>query len=325
MGFDVSWHPIDEALIRTRLLPYLRGDGDIADLAERAAHSAAVRSRVKAVAAAVCLPAPEPVTGLFSLERYVGNGGVPPAAPRPLPGYTVDVHLHGRPFFLVGNDIEASYAKYLIATPDEAEAFARAKLGSIPLPELVVPSSPTATELLTDLAFLRTAYPQLKGNKPVTMPDGETIDAEDLFLFNMPTAVVTFAAALLPGWMGRGPIWFTQYLDDAKLDCGLVETAATLFESIFDEVVDWRTAFEPTITHNYMLGGYVSAADVPAFHKFWVEHETTLIAPWIAEKDEARGRHGYTMIREALALSEARGCGFLEATEIYSGFLGLLN
>ena len=327
MGFDVSWHPIDEQLIRTRLVPYLRGDADIADLAERAAKLAAVRSRAKAVAAAVCLPAPAPATGLFSLERNTKNDGVQPTAPRLLPGFSADVHLHGRPFFLVGDGakLDSAYATYLKATPEEAEAFARAELGSHALPELVVAPTPTAVELLTDLAFLRGAYPQLKGNQPVTMPDGETIDAEDLFLFNMPTAVVTFAAALLPGWMGRGPIWFTQYLDDAKLDPGFVESAADLFEGLLADVPDWRTAFEPTITHNYMLGGYVSAMNVPAFRKFWIEHEPELIAPWVAEKDEARGRHGYRLIREALSLSEARGCGFLEATEIYTGFLGMLN
>jgi len=324
MGFDVSWHPIDEGLIRTRLLPYLRGEGDIGDLAATAANLAAVRSRAKAIAVAVCLPSTAP-TGLFSLEKNHKDGGVKPSALKPLPGFTADVHLQGRPFLLLGDDINVKYAEYLNSSPDGVEAIAHRELGTMPVPEFTPAGSPTAEELIADLTFLRNAFPLLKGNKPVTLPDGEIIDAEDLYLFNMPTAVVTFAAALLPGWMGRGPIWFTQYLDDAKLDPGVVETAATLFESILDEVPDWRTAFEPTITHNYMLGGYVNAANLPAFHQFWLEHETALIAPWIAEKDGARGRHGYTMIREALALSEARGCGFLEATEIYSGFLGLLN
>lgn len=323
MGFDVSWHPIDEGLIRTRLLPYMRGDGDIRDLAERAATLAEVRSRAKAIAAVLCLPAPAS-TGLFSIDRIGKNGGGA-VAPKPPSDLSADMHLHGRPFLIVGNDVAEIYAKYLDATRDEAEAIARAQVGGFAVPDIVAPKSPTGEELMADLAFLRNSHPLLKSNLPVTMPDGETMDAEDLFLFNMPSAVVTFAAALLPGWMGRGPIWFTQYLEDAKLDPGVVESAATLFDTLLDGVADWHTAFEPTITHNYMLGGYVASANVPAFRKFWIEQETELVAPWIAEKDEARGRHGYRMISEALVVAEARGCGFLEATEIYSSFLGMLN
>jgi hypothetical protein len=48
MGFDISSHPMDVSLIQTRILPYLRGQGNLDDLITEAVRLAKVRFRANA-------------------------------------------------------------------------------------------------------------------------------------------------------------------------------------------------------------------------------------------------------------------------------------
>lgn len=44
MGFDVSYHPIDRSIVVDRLIPYIRGEGNIDDLIERVVRISKVHS-----------------------------------------------------------------------------------------------------------------------------------------------------------------------------------------------------------------------------------------------------------------------------------------
>ena len=61
------------------------------------------------------------------------------------------------------------------------------------------------------------------------------------------------------------------------------------------------------------------------FRRYWEAHRADLLAPYEAEGHAADGAVNWTKIREALHDAERRGFAFLEATEVYSGFLGVMN
>jgi hypothetical protein len=323
MGFDISSHPIDVGLVQSRLLPYLRGQGsaaDLDDLVAVAVRHAQVRFRSNAWG-----------LGLVALSQGKGKAAVPAA-------FDPDLHVWGRPYFVTADTPQVGEVldRYLAATPAQADAIAMQQLHALhpDLPNLVQPDTDGALPddatlargLRGDLDFLRASYGNLATGKPVKTPDGEATDPEDLFLFTMPLAVVTFAAHLSPGWMARGHVWFTEFLAEAKLDGdGLVESSAAVFEPLLSPIGGWQEAFEPAITQNYAVGGYVRPANVPAFRRYWEAHRPDLVAPYEAEGHAADGAVNWTKIREALLDAERRGFAFLEATEVYSGFMGVMN
>ena len=336
MGFDVSSHPVDVALVQSRLLPYLRGQGtprDLDDLVAAAVRHARVRHRANAWGLGlVALHTTDEATQKANRKARTPT---PPAVPET---FDPDLHVWGRPYFVTAPAAEVSAVldRYLAATPAQADAVAMEQLHLLHpnLPNLVQPDAEgvlpddeaLARGLREDLEVLRGAYPHLASGRPVKLPDGEATDPEDLFLFTMPLSVLTFAAHLNPGWMARGHVWFTQYLGDAKLDAdGLVESAASLFEPLLNTIGGWEEAFEPTITQNYTLGGYVRPANVPAFRRYWEAHRAELLAPLTDEGEADYGAVCYQKIHEALLDAERRKFGFVEATEVYSGFLGVMN
>jgi hypothetical protein len=331
MGFDVSSHPVDVGLIQSRVLPFLKGQGEIDDLVADAVRLAKVRFRANAWG-----------LGLVALQGELAST---PKKKRAADAFVIpesfdpDWHVWGRPFFITAppGEVSATIDRYLpLATPEQVDALAMEQLHRLhpSLPNLVTPDlegglpddDQLARGLREGLDFLRRSYPHIASGKPVKMPDGEAVDPEDLFLFHMPLAVLTFASHFRPGWMARGHVWFTQFTSEANLDAdGLIESSAKLFEPLLQNLGGWEEAFEPTITQNYTLGGFVRAANVPAFRLWWEAHRDALMAPFIAEKDEATGTLAWQKILEALRDAELRKLAFLEATEVYSGFMGIMN
>ena len=331
MGFDVSSHPIDAGLIKTRLLPYLSGGPEIDDLVADAVRIARVRFRANA-------------WGLGLLALVAGSSGTRPGTrPKKLKpeagAFDPDLHLWGRPFFvttppeLVGPTID----RYLAATVEQVDGIAREQLDFLhpTLKDRVVPDADgylpeadadIAAGLTQELDLLRSAYPRIADGRPVKMPDGEAADPEDLFLFHMPLAVVAFAAQFTPGWMGRGHVWPTAMIAEAGLNSErLIEPAGFLFEPLLGAVGGWEEAFAPTITQNYTLGGAVRAANVPAFRAWWQAHRDQLVAPFAADGDAPAGALAHQKTLEAAQDAERRGSAFAEAAEVYSGFMGIMN
>lgn len=336
MGFDVSSHPVDVALIQTRVLPYLRGQGtprDLDDLVAEAVRHAKVRFRANAwgLGLIALQAADEEATKANRKARVPTPAAVPEA-------FDPDLHVWGRPYFVTAPtpDVSAVIDRYLAATPAQADAIAMEQLHALHpnLPNLVHPDTEGALPdddvlargLREDLELLRASYDHLASGKPVKMSDGESVDPEDLFLFTMPLSVLTFASHLQPGWMARGHVWFTQYVTDAALDAdGLIESSASLFEPLLKGIGGWEEAFQATITQNYALGGYVRPANVPAFRQWWEAHQAELVAPFAAENDGDTGAVCWLKVREALLDAERRKFAFVEATEVYSGFMGVMN
>jgi hypothetical protein len=338
VGFDVSAHPVDVDLIQKRLLPYVRGEGDITDLVETAVRLAQVRFRANAWG-----------LGLLKLSRAeseakrneTGAGKEPVAERKWLVPESFVSHLHvwGRPFFITSPTERVSEAvdRYLAATPGQVDSIAEGMLRELnpALPGNVTPSTegklPGPEQLAKNvrhaLDFYRAAYPKLKTGERVELPDGDDASPEELFLTSFALDVVTFAANLQPGWMSRGYVWFTAFIARARLDAGeYVESAASLFQPLLQEVDGYREAFEATITENYTVGGYVRPNNVPAFRQWMEQNAEKMIAACVADGwDEDGARADLLKVMEPLRDAERREMGFLEATEVYSGLMGIMN
>lgn len=346
MGYDVSAHPVDVQLIQERILPYIRGKGDISDLVETAVRLAQVRFRANAWGLGVLNLSYAEADA--KRKRPKKSTSVAAKKPKPRPQRLVpdtfdsDLHVWGRPFFIttpterVSDEID----RYLAATPKQVDAIATDMLrelnpalvgkvkpdteGSLPRPKRL------AAAVIEPLALLRSAYPHLKTRKPVPLPagyDDDTADPVELLLHSLPLEVITFASHLQPGWMARGYVWFTAFIQRARLRPGtLVESAATLFEPLLGGLKGFGSAFDPTITSNYTLGGYVRPENVPAFRE-WMEAKTDkMVAACVKEGwDEDGTRQDLGKVMESLRDAERRGMGFLEAAEVYSGPFGIMN
>src|SRR5262245_40488968 len=107
MGFDTSHHPVDEVLVRERILPWLAGRGAIEDLEREAIRIERVRHRAKAWA-----------LGALKIDGALDS----------------QLHVWGRPFLVVGDDpaaVSAAIDEYLAATPASVDAIATRHLASI--------------------------------------------------------------------------------------------------------------------------------------------------------------------------------------------------
>lgn len=339
MGYDVSAHPVDVDLIQTRVFPFIRGEGALDDLVETAVRLAQVRFRANVWG-----------LGLLGLahqesgaKREQSKKGAKKSAPQPkwLVPDTFDSELHvwGRPFFITvpSDQVSERIDRYLAATPKQVDTIAEQMLRELN-PDLVGKVAPSAEGklpgpkklaegILDTLNFFRAAYPKLAGNEDVELPDGDECSASELFLNSLPLHALTFAANLQPGWMDCGHVWFTAYIHRAKLDASkYVETVAPLFAPLLKDVKGFRTAFDPTITQNYTVGGYVQPKNVPAFREWMEKHAEKMIAACLKEKwGEEEAREPFRKIMEALRDAEYRKMGFLEAAEVYSGPMGIMN
>jgi hypothetical protein len=345
MGYDVSAHPVDVELIQNRVLPYVRGKGDLSDLVETAVRLAQVRFRANAWG-----------LGLLNLSHAESDAKrqkpeKKPAAKSPtrkkpaakkwlVPDtFNSDLHVWGRPFFITvpSDRVPEAIDRYLAATPRQVDRIAEEMLRELN-PDLVgkvkpdtggkLPDRKTlAAGVLRALDFYRAAYPKLAKNETIELPNGQQSPARELFLHSFPLDVITFASQFLPGWMSRGYVWFTAFIERAYMDAGkLVGSAAPLFEPLLKGVKGFRQAFEPTIIENYTLGGYVRPKNVPAFRKWMEEGLEDMVEACVDEDwDEPSTRVELQKILEPLREAERRGMGFIEAAEVYSGIMGVMN
>ncbi|WP_026404571.1 MULTISPECIES: hypothetical protein [Actinomadura] len=311
MGYDTSFHPVDTALVEDRLLPYIAGHGDadgIDDLIARAVEIRKTRFRAKAWALGVL------------------------QATRDLDGVAFDSRLHvwGRPFFIVGDEAEgiAEDVRRYLATPSgEVDALAREMIDRID-PALAARVTPDtggrlpddevlAASMGTALRILREAAVALReGRRTVRHPDGREFDAAEILVSEIPFNLLTFAAALLPGWMSRGRTWPTALCADAGVaDEGFTAPAALTgpVRAEFPDL-DWPYP-DGSITGNYTVGGMVPAPAVAGTRAHLARHRDA----FDCDPTELR------KIDEAMGVAAVLGAAFCEATEIYSGMEGNLN
>jgi hypothetical protein len=310
MGYDVSYHSVDVALIHERVLPYVLGatpDEGIDDLVSAAARLRRIRWRAKAWA-------------LGARNRMHGEDAFR--------------YIWGRPLFITSGDPDAvagDVVRYLrMSTEDDVDPVAQGMLANLePSVDAVTPLDPGyypgSEEDLRDevsagpralraaVAALRAGADRVPGLRPDASP-GEILGTRAVF------DLVEFAAMLTPGWMDRGRGWPTHLAAEAGLGqppgFGPPEPLIAPLRAEFPSV-KWH--LYDSIIENYMVGGFVAPADVPAVRAWLARHRERILAtaPHVGLS--------LSKIDEALALAARLGHGFCEATEIYSGFEGRTN
>lgn len=358
MGFDVSFHPVDLELIQKRLVPYVMGRGSIDDLVKRAVRIARIRHRANAWGLGALkrsedseeesLEALDGMEDALLDDEVEGSGviisprlaGVPRnGAPR-VSLVDSDLHVWGRPFFVTAADpaaVSEIIDRYLDASLEVADAIAKGELGRLDpdLPNTVAPDLCGDVPSDEDLAqgvrwkldLLRRCYAaRAAGERSVTLPDGEEADPCELLAREVPLAVLEFSANFRPGWMARGLVWPTVLLSEAELDdAGCFEPPRALVEPILGELSDVDFFLEPTITENYMVGGYVPTEKVGSLRAHLQHNFDRVLGPARDAGWEDDCKSALRKILEALADAERRGLAFAEATEIYSGIQGIMN
>lgn len=316
VGFDTSFHAVDIRLIESRIIPFVAGfgaDHDLDDLVARAVEQRKVRFRAKA----------------WALGAYAAAGHDS--------GFDAQLYVWGRPYFITADaaaDVAEAVVRYANCAPETVDALAAEQLRALD-PRLAAHTQPDADGSLPDdhglttllswkIRLLRDAMVALRtGRGEVTHPSGDTQDAGEVLANNLQFAVVEFAAALLPGWMDRGPCWPTLLAGEAGLGRppGFTDNEP-LLGLLGAQMPEFPWPIRDTIEENYEVGGFVPAMDVAAARQWLTDHAAHLTA----EADD--GNRLTTTLRkcdEALALAQRIGGGFAEATEIYSGFEGELN
>jgi hypothetical protein len=303
MGYDTSYHPVDLALVEERLLPYVKGRGEIDDLVARAVRIGRVRFRANA-------------WGLGALATQD-------------PAIQSMLHVWGRPFFITveGPDaIGAAIDRYLAADPGDVDAIAREMLVALS-PGLAARAEPSTSGTLPAdadaakgfrfrLDLMRAAYERLDSGEPVRTPDGDEHEPRSLLARELPLSILEFAAHFRPGWMDRG-IWPTMLLEAAGVPAEILGDWFRPPRPLVGDVEERVRCFlEPSIRENYMVGGMIEAPTVGRVRGV-LENNIEKVG------EESRG--SVRKMIEALADAERRGLAFVEATEVYSGIGGTMN
>lgn len=180
------------------------------------------------------------------------------------------------------------------------------------------------------LLLMRRFWAERRSDDPI---EDELLDepvAPSDYIESLPFDIINLASQSLPGWMGRGHVWPTLLFDKIGVEVRhLFETPEPLFRDLVREDKRLRGVFGTTIPCNYSLGGYVPPEKIEAFIALLERHRTDLILAWSDRKDPAdiddMLAADYTKILEPALLARRDGHGFLEAAEVYSGFMGAMN
>lgn len=408
MGLDISAHPIDTALFRERLIPFVEGRGAVDDLIERAVALAAVRHRANAwglgaykvqsaFADAQSEAAPKvvhqyerPVSQPSILGRLFGAKAktvaesyeAPDRVPG-LPGFDTDLAIWGRPFFIVADNEATTLAdleRYL-ALADQGEAGVdvlgqemiarmdemRARLPADahpavlaaarafpPFPQVAQPDgesrfSATRTEraLRKQIETLRDIFAARGTKKTFNLEQGDEGEDEDggerwvqvdtgadplpsptadELLPGLPHGIVGFASALLPGWMNRGSNHASHLLNMIGVKTqGLIETPEPLFAPLIKAAPRTGEALRTTIYDNFSLGGYVPPERVAAFVETLEKHKHELSRAWYPDEAADFISADFIKLIEPARYALKHGYGYLEAAEVYSAPLGVMN
>lgn len=289
MSFDTSFHPVPHTLVAERILPFVLRGEPIDDLFDEAVRLARVRFAANA-------------WGLGAIDV---SERLEPAR-----------HVWGRPFLVVADTVAERARQidaFLASTPEEAAALARHHLDLLepglsarvrPADGALPPDDALRERLAHGLMLMRQSLEALRtgdGLGDVTPEElGENVGRE------LMRTVLDFAAAFRPGWMSRGPTWPTHLLHDRPVRARFVPNVE-LVQPVVEAFPDLPWATSDSIEENWMVGGLLPAGAVDE------------VRAAVAIEDVEREK-----LVEALADAVHRGLPFAEATEIYSGPMGIL-
>jgi hypothetical protein len=347
MGFDVSYHPVDLELV-LRLARYVAGQGSIEELVDRACGLELRRFRAKAWGLALI----NVQHAEHDAWREAARKGKTKSktkkkaddAPVAMRTVRVDSNLHvwGRPFLITADEppeVSTTIDSYLAATTNgEIDSLARQAIKRIApglekelKPELEG-GPPAKKELpgivLRDLDVLPEVYEAARrGKRTMTLPSGDSADPKRVLASSLPLLVLAFTARFRPGWMDRGTVWPSLLMQEARLaPRGFFDPPRALFGALLEELPSSvGKQLSATITENYMVGGLVPAERVPELRRLLLDKREALLGKPRKEGWEEECLVSLRKIDEALADAEERGLPFAEATEVYSGPLGIMN
>jgi hypothetical protein len=150
----------------------------------------------------------------------------------------------------------------------------------------------------------------------------------------LPLELASFAASLMPGWMGRGRVYATALLEKIGAPWSdLFEEPAPLFRRLIERAPAVRDRLASTITDNFSLGGFAPPEKVGALVERLEANREALIFAWVEPEERPHLTDAYVeqlstdylKIIEPARYALKHGYGYLEAAEIYSGFLGAMN
>lgn len=314
MGFDTSFHPVPVDLIQQRVVPYILGQGDLDDLLTQAVRISKVRALANEWGLAV------------------GRVNPPPRRFDPF------LHVWGRPFFITiddPDDVASILDQYTQATPEQVDALAAEQLRALE-PNLMERSAQRRNRpelpgdddlragLLWRLDILRAAFAAIRQGKRTIEANGGAHDPRTLLRREVPFAVMHFAASLSPGWMSRGTTWPTAQLGAVPLPTRpFFSPPEPLLGALPREVPEQGWFLFPSITENYMVGGYTAPMYVAPLRRYLADHAATLQATQDGEPGAVARE--LRKIDEALAYAQRKGWAFCEATDIYCAMQGVMN
>jgi hypothetical protein len=328
VGYDVSYHPFADHVFENQFLPYVLGEKSLSSsMRDTAKQRALTRYRANA-------------WGLACARAMREDDALAAAT-----GFDSDLHVWGRPFFIVGpgfpdtsRDVDAYIACKGIAQVDD---LARAQLERLQpgLSLRVAPlqdEAPPTDEQIEAMVFqkpgiLRDAVAALRRGEAVTLPNGNERDPAEVLAAHLPYVALQFCSHFQPGWMDRGPVAPSMVLSDmgyGKAVAHFFSSPALLFESATKALPGVEFGLPNTIAENYSLGGCVPTALVGDFYGFLLHDEKVRASIDAFLRDEyGVDDPGLTLSKwgEALLDARARQMPFLEATEIYSGLEGRMN
>jgi hypothetical protein len=309
MGYDVSYHPVDVALVRDRVLPWVLGQGPGSGLDDVVSEGMRIR-RIRWRAKAWALGARSFMSGDGPFHYIWG---------RPL------FSTSGRP-----DEVAEDVVRYLrMSTVDDVDPVAARMVAALSPPGAVTPADPASfpgtdeqlrDEVAGGIRLLRAVVAAVRaGDERVPGLRDDVAPAEYL-ASRAAFDVLEFVSTLTPGWMDRGRVWPTRLAAAAGVPVPLgFGTPDPLTDQIRAEFPELKWNPYDTIVENYMVGGFVAAADVPVARNRLTEQRGRILAA------DGHVALSLTKVDEAMALAARLGYAFCEATEIYSGLDGRTN
>ena len=343
MGYDISYHPVDVDYLQATVFPYILGETTNDDLFRKPAAIAQARFEANA-------------WGLGLLDRYHAQqrrerewdeqgalkklfqklaGKTPPEREFE---FESDLYVWGRPFFLTAESPAAvadGISQYLGADVAAAGRLAKQAIEK-KWPQLagtIAPKHDQEPPTLDDfyhevswkIVLMRDAVVALREGKQVETPNGESMDPAQCIEDFLQHCVLEFAALSHPGWMARGYVWPSYLSDLGGLPTSVFASSATPFAGFVEKLPAARLRTDDTITENYMLGGYVPASQLPQLQQLFADGRNSILSTAASEGWEQECELTLKKLDETLFYCESRELGFIEATEIYSGPMGLMN
>lgn len=342
MGFDVSFHPLDVKLIENQIVPVILGKQAPEELYRRAAKAAKNRFLANAWGLGLLQFRNEQLR----LQREASNKGViarllgrsKPSESAAIAEFDSDLYVWGRPYFITSIDDDAlfeSIDRYTDAAPQDADELARRMIAdrwpdvSDRVRKDDSSGLPSDEDFLHSVSWkielLREAVKAVSDGTTIRLPDGEEQDPVELLSNDAQMAILEFHSALVPGWMGRGLVAPTQLLQQAGRQSKVIERSDKPFASLSDAISALTLRSDASVIENFMVGGYVAAENVAVFLGELESTKPDILSAADGEGWRLECEVVFRKIAEALKDARRRGIGFVEASEIYSAPMGVMN